>query len=78
MTMEYAWLLGVGLLMAIWQALWWIVGGYLLIGVALFLKWEKLDRQLYPHAKSHWFEFIVVAAVIAVVWPFAAFTRKYY
>lgn len=74
--MEYTWLLGVGLLMAAYQAVWWIVVGiYLFIGLALFLSWDDQDQQLYT--RPRWWEYIIVAIIITLVWPIAAFTRRY-
>lgn len=73
--MEYLWLLMVGVLMAAYQALWWIlIGGYLLIGLALFITWDMNDRELYD--RPHWTEVIVTAVVVILVWPIIVFTRR--
>lgn len=64
--MEYLWLLG------------WIAGAYLVVGLALFLTWDKQDRQEYPKAKpTRWFEYIIVIVLVSFLWPIAIFTRKY-
>lgn len=75
--MTYLWLVGVGLLMAAYQAIWWIVATYLLTGAALFLKWDREDRRSYPYAKPHWFEFIAALVIVSFVWPIAALTRNF-
>lgn len=72
--MEYAWLLGVGLLMAAYQAIWWIVIAYLLVGVVLFFIW---DNDARPYPKPHWYEFIIVLVITSILWPIAIFTRRY-
>lgn len=74
---QYLWLLGVGLLMGLYQAIWWVVAAYLLVGVVLFLIWDNDDRHSYPYAKTRWYEFIFAIVVIALVWPIAILTRRF-
>lgn len=73
--MEYLWLLMVGVLMVAWQAIWWIIAAYLLVGAVLMYRWHKEDTKTFG-IKPTWLEFIAVCSIIVPLWPIAVLTRR--